>query len=256
MQKLPTKPLLPDDKVATVLISSEYPDIALKLRQLFGVQTIEIPYADKLSSDISTHPDCRFLQISSNCIIIDESIKPPIVKKLTIGGLMEKVRIIVSEKHVESPYPGDVKLNVTVANKKIICNTKYIDNSIRKFAEMHLFDLIHANQGYSACSVILLNDNALITDDESIYYAAESIGFDCLLIRKGSVKLKGHEYGFIGGTYGMMNKNLIVFTGRLDTHVDSNLIKDFLLKHNIDYVELTDGSLIDVGGIIPLTQIE
>ena len=254
MKKLPVKPLLPDKKVLSVLISSEYPQISQRLRELIGVETIEIPYSYELSADIATHADCRFIQLSENCVIIDESLKFIIVNYLTINNLNNEIKLIVSDKKVSSPYPGDVKLNVTVAGNKILCNTKYIDNSLENYAKLHQYELIHVNQGYAACSVILVNDNALITDDESIYKTASKSGFDCILIRKGSVVLKGREYGFIGGTYGKLDKNLIVFTGKLDTHIDGDLIKDFLLKYNINYIELSEGPLIDIGGIIPLLQ--
>ena len=58
MKKLPVKPLLPDKKVLSVLISSEYPQISQRLRELIGVETIEIPYNFELSADIATHADC------------------------------------------------------------------------------------------------------------------------------------------------------------------------------------------------------
>lgn len=254
MKKLPSKPALPDNKVHSVLISAEYPEISQNLIDRFGIEIIDVKRDNKLSSDIDTHADCRFLQVNENCIIIDKSLKSPIVNYLTNKNLIDEIQIISTENKVASPYPGDVKLNVTVVNNKIICNTKYIDSSLRKFANDHSFDLIHVNQGYAACSVVLINDNALITDDESIYKATVNNGFDCLLISKGSVRLIGREYGFIGGTCGMIDNNLIVFTGKLDTHTDCLLIKEFLNKYCVSYIELTDGPLIDIGGIIPLLQ--
>lgn len=149
MKKLPVKPLLPDKKVLSVLISSEYPQISQRLRELIGVETIEIPYNYELSADIATHADCRFIQVSENCVIIDESLKFTIVNYLTINNLNNEIELIVSDKKVSSPYPGDVKLNVTVAGNKIFCNTKYIDNSLENYAELHQYELIHVNQGYA-----------------------------------------------------------------------------------------------------------
>ena len=101
---------------------------------------------------------------------------------------------------------------------------------------------------------VLLNNNALITDDESIYCSAQKNAIDSILINKSSVKLKGRDYGFIGGTCGMIGKNLLAFTGNLDTHIDAELIKSFLKKHSVDYIELNDGPLIDIGGIIPFSE--
>lgn len=254
MKKLPSKPRLPDNTVLTVLASSEYPEITDAIKIKFNIDVIQVPYSSDLSDDIATHADCRFLQVDDKSFIVDNSLKSPIVNYLTIDGLLDDINIISTYREPVSPYPGDVLLNATVMANRIICNTKYIDNSIREFAELHLCNFIHVNQGYAACSVIALNDNSLITDDESIFKSATLYGLDCLYVNKGSVRLKNRDYGFIGGTCGMLDKNVIAFTGKLETHTDCDRIKSFLIKHNIRFIELTDGPLIDIGGIIPLLQ--
>ena len=52
----------------------------------------------------------------------------------------------------------------------------------------------------------------------------------------------------------MIDNNLIVFTGNLETHTDCDKIISFLNKHNVKYIELSDGPLVDIGGIIPLFE--
>ena len=54
---------------------------------------------------------------------------------------------------------------------------------------------------------------------------------------------------------GIIDKNLLAFTGNLESHNDAELIIQFLNKYGIKYINLNDGALVDIGGIIPLTQI-
>ena len=247
-------PLLPQKRVKSVLISCEYPQISLELSRKFGIETIEVVNNNELAGSISSHADCCFFQLDKNNIFIDKSNYDNIVNYLTILKGEAANQINIYSERVFSPYPDDVALNLKVIGDKIICNTNNMSDSVKIKALELGFSLIHVNQGYSACSSMVINENAMITDDESIYYKSKLNGIDCLLISKGSVRLNGFDYGFIGGTCGMIDKNLIAFTGSIHTHTDYKLISDFLNKYNIDYIELTNGPLTDIGGIIPLTE--
>ena len=52
----------------------------------------------------------------------------------------------------------------------------------------------------------------------------------------------------------MIDNNLLAFTGKLNSHPDFELIRAFLYKYNVNYIELTEGPLIDIGGIIPVYE--
>lgn len=254
MERIIKTPCLPERNVASVLISSDYPDISDVLLNKFNINTIQVQRNNLLSDDIASHPDCVFVQLNNNTAVSDRTVYTNIVNYLTIGENVFKFSLVNCSGNICSPYPEDVRLNVRVISDMILCNTKYVDKTIKDFADKYNYRLIHCNQGYVACSTVLLNNNALITDDESIYCSAQKNAIDSILINKGSVKLKGRDYGFIGGTYGMIGKNLLAFTGNLDTHSDAELIKSFLKKHSVDYIELNDGPLIDIGGIIPFSE--
>ncbi len=254
MKKIIKTPCLPENNVALALISTDYPDISDKLLKEYNVKTIRVQRNNALTFDISSHPDCVFVQLNENTAVAGKDIYDSIVNYLTIEESVINFNLYKSAGNICSPYPEDVKLNVRIISDMIFCNTKYVDETIKEFSCKHRYRLIHCNQGYAACSTILLNNNALITDDETIHCSAQKNGIDSILISKGSVKLNGREYGFIGGTCGMIGKNLLAFTGNLDTHSDAELIKSFLNKYNINYVELSNGPLIDIGGIIPVSE--
>ena len=108
-------------------------------------------------------------------------------------------------------------------------------------------------QGYCKCSCLVINENALITDDKSIYNIALKNGVDCLLVSKGDVTLPGHNYGFIGGASGKISKTEVLFFGDVTKHRDYKKIADFIEKHGCKIISL-DFPLTDFGGIIPITE--
>ncbi len=256
MQKLLTKPLLPQNRVTTAVVSSEYKEITTSLKYNYGINIIPSRKNISLESSISEHPDCDIVQLDNKTVFVNIDSYDYFVNYFTniAGEFLQNFKVIASEKAVVSPYPSDIRLNIKVFGDKIICNSANLDSKIKYFASKNNIRIVHTNQGYSACSIIKINDNALITDDESICYAAQSNGMDCLKISKGSVKLNGHNYGFIGGTCGMIDKNVLAFTGSLRKHSDYKSIVKFLDKHNIKFIELSDNALIDIGGIIPIFE--
>lgn len=256
MKKLLTTPLLPEKKVTTVLMSGKYPEIVEALRNKFNIDVVETSENNMLEASISTHADCMFVQLDKNTVFIEKNNYNELVNYLTKmkGEFNKKICIIPIKEEIKSPYPLDISLNLKVIGDKIICNTSYISDEIKQYAYYHKTDLVHCNQGYAACSTVVLNDNALITDDESIYLSCTRKGIECIKINKGSIILDGYNYGFIGGTCGMIDKNLIAFTGSLQFHRDAEQIISFLNKHGIEFVELTDNPLIDIGGIIPIFE--
>ena len=268
MKKPLETPLLPQGK-ATVAVSKNALKVISALKRT-NTEVFEIPENQKLEPSVSSHADCNILQLDRYTFITDKTSAlllsdlfktNNIVNYLTIGREKEnlffsrnaeKVNIIVEE--ISSPYPDEVKINVKKTEKAVVCNTKYVSEIIKAYAENYGLDLIHSNQGYVGCSSVLISDNAVMTDDESVYSAFCRIGFDCLMLSKGQIKLSGHSYGFIGGACGFIDKNLLAFTGKLNTHNDAEKIKQFLNKYNVNYVELTDEPLTDVGGIVPILE--
>lgn len=256
MLRLLSKPLLPESKIKTVFMSGKNNEFISVLSEDYDIDVIKAGENKNLDKQISDHADCNLVQIENTFFISDLNYKNKIVNYLTSKSVntLNNINIDLISDVVKSPYPDDVKLNVKTIGNSIICNSDYISTDIKRFITDKQISIIHANQGYSACSSIVLNNNALITDDESIYRSSIRYGIDTLLISKGSVKLNGYDYGFIGGTCGMIDKNLLAFTGNLSMHTDYVNIIAFFNKYNIDYVELRKGPLIDIGGIIPLFE--
>ena len=73
-----------------------------------------------------------------------------------------------------------------------------------------------------------------------------------LRIHSGDILLPGYPYGFIGGCCGKLAPDVMAFAGKLDSHRDSKHISAFLNTRGIKIVELLDGELLDVGGLVAL----
>lgn len=241
-------PNLPSGKVGHVAVSDYSPRL-IEYLEKNNITTIVTTPSKNLDDRICYHTDMLMLNIGKGKIIADESQSSLIVKYLTIGYRVEYLN-----KKVNSPYPNDSLLNVAVIGDKLICNPKTTIPYILNLADEYGYKLISANQGYVKCSVCIVNQNALITDDESVYKASQLNEIDSILISKGSVELKGFDYGFIGGCTGLIDENKMLFNGDINYHKDCTKIIDFLNKHNVKPVIIESQPLTDIGGIIPLTE--
>ena len=247
--KRPIKcPNLPETSVCDVAVSGKSPKLLKKLTEL-NINAIITKENTNLDDRVSSHTDMLINNISEGLLLGDSSQRNNIVKFLTIGYEYE-----LTGESVKSPYPCDSLLNAASAGGRIICNPHTVDKKVIEYAESADMKIISVKQGYTKCSVCFVAENALITDDESIYNACAENEIDSLLISKGSVKLNGFDYGFIGGCTGLIDKNKLLFNGDLNYHNDCNKIVDFLKKYAVEPVIIENQPLYDIGGILPLTE--
>ena len=239
-------PNLPQNRVKTVAISCEAGEAIKKLTSL-DIECIKIQNDKRLPEPVNSHADLQLLHISENTIFCHK-------EHLCIGESEQNFNIISIDKLPGNKYPEDVRLNCTIIYDKIICNKKTVAHEVLDFAERSGLTVINVNQGYSRCSICVVNENAIITDDKSIFTAAQNFFNDAQLISKNSILLKGYDYGFIGGCCGKIDKDIIAFNGAIESHSDYKKIIDFLDRNAVKCIELYNGRLADIGGILPLTE--
>ena len=224
----------------TLIINSDFPDFAEKLNN-FGFKTHLIDSNVCLDNPVSKHADMQFITLNRKTFVLPES--DSFIEFLKFN----KIEFELTEK-AEKKYPKDVLCNGKLIGNKIFCNTKTIDKKIIKFALESGLIIIHVNQGYTGCSTLKVNDNAIITSDKSIYDAAINNNVEVLLITEGFIKLKGYNHGFIGGCSSNINNEIIIFCGSLENHPDKNKIRKFINDRNLSILEF-DFELTDIGGI-------
>ena len=220
-------------------------DISSSLKK-YADDILLLPPHPKLAPPVASHPD-MLLWIYKSTVVTFESyldIASDVFDKLKRAG--HEIRICDCEPSAN--YPLDVALNCAVLGDNIICNKKYVCNTIKNIALENDIELIHSRQGYAKCATVTVSANALITADPSVFKATVSQGADALKIREGSVLLDGYDHGFIGGASGIINDS-VVFCGDLELHPDHEKIVDFCESHGKKVVSLSSSPLYDYGTI-------
>lgn len=238
-----SEPNLPTSAVTEVLISSGDESLIKSLANL-GIISHQIHKNGKLEPFCANHADILTYHLGNGDFIADKTAK----NALNDCNVCETV-------NVSSPYPNDCLLNAADIGNYLICNKKITHESILKSAEKQNKRIINVNQGYAKCSVCIVKRDTFITDDESIYRECSKVnGISVFFVSKGSVALKGQNYGFIGGASGLINENTLFFNGDLSLHKDFVAIKEFLSYHNVKYIDIKNKPLTDIGSIIPIKQ--
>ena len=213
-----------------------------------NTEIIKIPKCNKVYDAINGHPDIQLNILKSNeaQIIIQKDINTATQKILKDNN----IKYIVSKNSLSNTYPHDIFLNSLILENYFIHNLKYTDENLLSTQKNKT--LISVSQGYTKCSVLPVNEKALITNDMGIHKILREYNFDILLLPPGDILLPSLNCGFIGGTGGMIGDNLMAFFGDLKYYRFGEQIIKFLYKYDVKPVFLRKGKLIDRGSILTL----
>lgn len=224
-------------------------------------------------------------------------------------GLDQDAPVVFSyPEELGHDYPDDIAFNAACTGRYFIHHLQYtaprlldiVRNEIH--AHSHFPDeadprggdgpglhCIDVRQGYSKCSIAIVDERSIITSDRGIAKAITRSGhdIDCLLISEGYVKLRGFDHGFIGGTCGLIEsgiteigsaecgpaesgmsecssaesetagrgaRRIMVFNGDITAHPDADRIIEFISKRNIE-IKWFDFTLEDIGSIIQTSSV-
>ena len=240
-----TKPNLPTGRVESIICGELCDEVNAYLDSI-GVERLVIKANTDIDPAVKYHADMAAIYLGTGKILLDKR-QHLLGKKLLEKGL----DVQYTRADIMGEYPNDIALNFTIIGNKIIGRFDSADDRLLNLVSD--FDKINVRQGYCKCSCLVVSDNAMITDDKSIYDKAIANGIDSLLISKGDIRLEGHDYGFIGGASGKISEKDILFFGDITKHCDYKKIADFIMKHGCEIISL-DFPLTDFGGIIPITE--
>lgn len=220
----------------------------LKSLENLGFTCLRVPQCNSLYSAIDGHVDIQLaiLDKYKKEILIHKNMNNDF-KKLLIS---KKIKFQETANSLHNKYPENIILNALILENYFIHNLKFTDSSLKKNQSYKTF--INVNQGYTKCSCLPVTENALITNDPGIYNTLSNYGFDILLLPYGDIDLPGLEYGFIGGTGGMISETSMAFFGSLDKYLYGNDVKNFLSKYNITPIYLKNSKLSDRGSLFTL----
>lgn len=241
--------LFPDGRVSLLAVDERMkPDMKQKLRER-GIELAEVPQSQRLQPCVSGHPDMQLVHIHDNILISHPHLSPALHEKLRQYGFT----VIAGNTLLKAAYPFDIAYNIAIIGKVAFHNLQYTDGVLVEYLKHCSIRLVHVNQGYAKCSILLVTPESLITSDPSIAKAACDNGFDVLhLPPQKNIRLPGLNHGFIGGAAGFIDRNLIAFAGTPEALNDAEAVKVFLKKYDMGWIHLGKNEMHDYGGLLPL----
>jgi hypothetical protein len=206
-----------------------------------GFNTILCPPSSDLYEAVCGHPDMQIMPIAKNTLVINKKISNDFLTLLNLAN----IRFYKSKNNLIKIYPHDIILNSFILGDIFVHKLDYTDPVVLEFLKNKT--LINVNQGYSKCSTAIINSKSIITSDVSILRALENHNIDILYVPPGDIELPGLNYGFIGGSCGLLREGYIGFFGELDCYKYGREVKAFLKKHNVVPIYLKKGPLTDRG---------
>ena len=239
-----------DNKCKSQLIIDERMRQIEKNRlKLLGYELIEIKKNENIYTEISSHVDIF------TCKIGEKLIVEPTNYNYIKTQVIDSENVIQGNEKIETKYPLDIKYNVCIIGNKAIHNFAYTDLKIKEQLEIQKYKIINTTQGYTNCSIAVIDDNSAIVTDKGLYKILQKHNIDVLYLEyEPDIKLlKSDKYsdkkGFIGGAISRIDDQIIVF-GDL-YQIDSNdKIKKFIENKGLKVIEFKGLDVIDYGGIV------
>ncbi len=221
-----------------IIISKLVPDSIKVELDRSGISYITGGKSQYILNETAYHPDMLYYQMNSGIVLEDCGTKSDVEKFCII----EKTKIPLTNN-----YPNDCSLNCFKIGKLTVCGYN-ADPRIIEDALDNNCKVLKVNQGYAACSTIIINDSACICSDPSISKALIAEGVDVLAVSNCGILLNGYNCGFIGGCALYSDKDKILFSGDITKHVDYDKLKWFCNNHGAFIYSLSKSSLYDYGG--------
>jgi hypothetical protein len=212
-----------------------------------GIQLIKTLKLPGLLDAVSYHPDIMFHHIGGNRIVHAPEVDIYILKELENSGFY----LIQGSTKLTGSYPGDISYNGARVGNFFFHNLKYTDKVLLNELYDAGVELVNVNQGYTKCSVAVINENSIITADTNIAKEAERRDIKVLLIPpQRDIILPGLDYGFIGGCSGLIGKGSWAIFGKAEKLPSFFQIQEFLKKENCQILSLSDDEVIDLGTLL------
>lgn len=227
-----------------VIVDSRMSAKCCEKLQKMGYKLVFMPQVLALNTPICAHPDMSVINIGQKWFAANDIHDTFIfLKNCEFVSRADGVRNNLS-------YPFDVAFNGAVVGKRLICNSKYISRHILDYALKSDYEIVDVKQGYTKCSVCVVDDNSIITEDKGVADKCADAGIDVLLLKTHGVKLDGYENGFFGGCSGKLSDEELAFAGCIEEHAEYKEILEFCTMRGVKPVSLSDEPLYDVGSII------
>ncbi len=214
-----------------------------------GFRVIKMPSEEHIPAPMASHPDMLMLahksMIISSCGYAERADYIFSDISECIGGL----KMTFTSESAGEKYPYDCIFNALIIGDKMFVKTDTCARAVLDYAAGSGITVIHTNQGYPACTVLPLGDNHAVTSDKGMADILRYNGISVTQIENGDISLSPYEYGFIGGTAGILDRT-VYFLGDPSLHRDFEKIRSAIFEAGMTYKALSDEPLADLGRLI------
>lgn len=243
-----SNPFIPIKNADTVIIAGNVDAEIINYLKKLELNIIPTSKCIDVDDSISYHPDIVIHPVNHNTLVIAPNVFD-YYKDILKGSNLKLIR---GEKKLKVKYPDDIAYNIGRMKNIAIHNYDHTDEVLKFHLKKEGLELINVKQGYSKCSMAIVDEVSAITADKPIYEALTERGYSILLIEAGYITLENQKYGFIGGATGNYSKDLLLFSGLLDQHPDKESILKFIKNKNKSIHFLSNKNIVDLGTIISL----
>lgn len=235
-------------KHRVAIVDGRIPDNMLMALRARGFMTVALPPCPTLSEPVSSHPDMLIAVIGGEMVTTADYCEYAGAEISEIFALLKRKFHFTSDIHGRD-YPSDVLFNSLVMGDKLFARSASLSPYLKSLTERAGLRLVDVAQGYPACTVLKLSDEAAVTADRGMAEALRAEGIRVYLIEDGGISLPPYRFGFIGGASGAF-AGVVYFLGDASTHPSWDIISDALTKEGLRAVMLGRCELLDLGGII------
>lgn len=228
--------------------------------QSLGYEVVEVSYNTELYDEIAAHVDISYVKINNEVITSPDRFI----------DLSKIINCYVGKAELGKEYPSDVPYNVCIMGKNAIHNFKYTDEVVKEKLEREKFNLIDVKQGYTKCSIAVIDENSCITSDIDIAKKLMDTGIDVLFVYEPDIKLLKRtnknetmqsrmffEYsemqGFIGGAMARIDDEIVLF-GDVNKLLNKDKIINFVKSKGLKFKWFEGLDVIDYGSIVTLDK--
>lgn len=241
-------PHLPKGRVRNLIIGEKYEKLLENAAIKHNFELICLKNNQYCDERLSGHTDLAAVHIGGNELVCRRYLKNTEAHR-RLNELGVNVEFV--DNCLSPEYPDDASLNFCVVGSKVLMNPKTADaQTVKKLTRT----LAYCKQGYTKCTVCVVDENSIITEDKGVSLCARNAGIEVLEISSCGILLDGYPNGFIGGASFKLAPDILAFTGAISDTYIMNEIETFLSARNIKAVYLNDTPAIDIGSAIPITE--
>ena len=234
-----------------IIIDPRMRNVEKNTLKYLGYELVPIQRSNNVYPEISSHVDIFTTKIGDTLVVEKSQFED-----LTFMLKKSEYNIVRGKEQIEMHYPDDIKYNVAIIGNYAVHNFKYTDKKVLKLLQEGGYELIDVEQGYTNCSIAVIDDTSVITTDKKIAERLRANNLSVLLLDyTPDIKLLDEHgryssmQGFIGGAIGKVDNNIIIF-GDLEKIDRDGKIRNFITERHLQIIEFNGLDVIDYGGIL------